>query len=193
MNSFVLCSRNGNDGGTMSIATRTGDAGTTGLMYNRRVSKCDPRVEAYGAVDEINAALGIARAFTKHAYVSDHVHRIQKDLVTVMGELATAAGDLERYVQDGFELVGAELVEKLDAIVAEIEAQDISFKGWATPGDTPGSAGLDLARTACRRTERRIAQLHEKDALNNPEILIYFNRLSDALWLLARWEENQTG
>ena len=175
----------------MSIATKTGDGGTTGLMYNRRVSKCDARVEAYGAVDEVTAALGMARAHSEHTYVSERVYEIQKDLVTVMGELATATGDLERYAKDGFKLVGGELTAKLDAIVSYVESQDISFKGWATPGDTLSSGALDVARTACRRSERRVAHLHETDQLKNPQILVYLNRLSDTLWLLARWVESQ--
>ncbi|HYT62116.1 MAG TPA: ATP:cob(I)alamin adenosyltransferase, partial [Haliangiales bacterium] len=86
----------------MSIVTKTGDTGTTGLMYNRRVSKCHPRVEAYGSVDELNAALGLARATTEHAFVRDNLLAIQKDLVTLMGELATGVEDLSRYVKEGY-------------------------------------------------------------------------------------------
>src|SRR5690349_10774073 len=118
----------------MSIATKTGDGGTTGLMYNRRVSKCDPRVAAYGAVDELNAALGLARASATHAFISDNLLPIQQDLVVLMGELATAPTDLERYVRDGFKLVTPELTSKLDTLVRTIESQNVSFKGWATPG-----------------------------------------------------------
>jgi cob(I)alamin adenosyltransferase len=173
----------------MSIVTRTGDAGLTGLMYNRRVSKCHPRVEAYGSVDELNAALGLARAHARAAFIADNLLWIQKDLVTLMGELATGVEDLERYVKDGFHLVTEALTAKLDALVKELEAQNISFKGWATPGATVGSAALDVARTACRRAERRVVALHESGQLNNPEIIIFLNRLSDLLWLMARWVE----
>src|SRR3954464_7000856 len=84
----------------MSIVTKTGDAGTTGLMYNRRVSKCHPRVEAYGAVDELNATLGWARATFQEAFARDNLLAIQKELVLLMGELATGAEDLARYVAD---------------------------------------------------------------------------------------------
>ena len=84
----------------MSIVTKTGDKGTTGLMYNRRVSKCHPRVEAYGCVDELNAAIGLARATAEHDLVRDNLLVIQKDLVILMGELATAVDDLPRYVAD---------------------------------------------------------------------------------------------
>ncbi len=176
----------------MSIVTKTGDAGGTGLMYNRRVSKCHPRVEAYGSVDELNAALGQARATATHAWVRATLLAIQKDLVTLMGELATGVEDLPRYVKDGFLLVTPALTEKLDQWVKEIEAQKISFKGWATPGSSRGSAALDVARTTCRRAERRVCALQETGQLRNPEIIIYLNRLSDLLWLLARWMETRT-
>ena len=97
-----------------SIVTRTGDAGHTGLMYNRRVPKHHPRVEAYGCVDELNAAIGLARASTAHRQVGERLLAIQKDLVVLMGELATAPEDLDRYVKDGFTLVTPTLTAKLD-------------------------------------------------------------------------------
>jgi cob(I)alamin adenosyltransferase len=176
----------------MSIATKTGDQGLTGLMYNRRVSKCHPRVEAYGAVDELNAALGLARVTAGHDFVRANVLAIQKDLVTVMGELATAPEDLPRYVKDCYTLVSPALTAKLDLLVREIEAQKVSFAGWATPGATENSAALDVARTTCRRAERRCCALHEAGQLDNAEILIYLNRLSDLLWLFARWVETHS-
>ena len=175
----------------MSIVTKTGDDGSTGLMYNRRVSKCHPRVEAYGAVDELNAALGLARASAGHPFVSDRLLEMQKALVTLMGELATQPGDLPRYAKDGFTLVTPEMTAQLDRMVKEIEAQKIPFKGWATPGANLASATLDVARTACRRAERRVCALQESNQLQNSEILIFLNRMSDALWLLARWAEGQ--
>ena len=175
----------------MSIATKTGDRGTTGLMYNRRVSKCDARVEAYGTVDELNAALGTARATANASYLHDHLFAIQKELVTLMGELATGVDDLPRYAKDGFHSVTPAMTAKLDALVRELEARKISFHGWATPGATVNSAALDVARTVCRRAERRVCAVHEAGQLNNSEIIIYLNRLADVLWLLARWVETQ--
>jgi len=173
----------------MSIATRTGDSGTTGLMYNRRVSKCHPRVEAYGTVDELNAAIGMARATAEHEFVREHLLAIQEDLVILMGELATGVDDLPRYVKDGFSQVTSNLTGKLDRLVQEIEAQNITYKGWATPGATVNAAALDLARTIGRRAERRVCALHEAGQLQNAEIIIFLNRLSDLLWLFARWVE----
>jgi cob(I)alamin adenosyltransferase len=175
----------------VSIVTKTGDKGTTALMYGRRVSKCHPRVEAYGCVDELNTALGLARASASQPFISDHLLTIQKDLVTLMGELATAVEDLPRYVKDGYLLVTSQLTHKLDAVVKEIEAQSVSFKGWATPGACPNSAALDVARTVCRRAERRVCALQEADQLQNSEIIIYLNRLADLLWLMARWVETK--
>lgn len=177
----------------MSIATKTGDGGTTGLMYNRRVSKCHPRVEAYGCVDELNTALGLARATAEHDFVRDNLLAAQHDLVTLMGELATAVEDLPRYAKDGFQLVTPAMTVKLDALVKEIEAQNITYKGWATPGASVHSAALDVARTVCRRAERRACALHEGGQLQNAEVVTYLNRLADVLWLFARWVETRQG
>jgi len=174
----------------MSIVTKTGDQGQTSLMYNRRVSKCNPRVEAYGVVDELNAAIGLARAVIDQSFVRDNISSIQKDLVVLMGELATAVEDLPRYVKDGFSLVTPEMTAKLEVVVKTIEAHQISFRGWATPGASLPSAALDVARTVCRRAERRVCALHESRQLENAGIIIYLNRLSDLLWLLARWAES---
>jgi cob(I)alamin adenosyltransferase len=176
----------------MSIATKTGDDGTTGLLYNRRVSKCHPRVEAYGSVDELNAALGAARALMPESALGRQLIAIQKDLVILMGELATAPEDLPRFVKDGFSVVTPALTIPLDEIVREIESQNVSFKHWATPGANPVAAALDVARATCRRAERRVCALREAGEAANNEILIFLNRLSDALWLMARRAE-QTG
>jgi cob(I)alamin adenosyltransferase len=173
----------------MSIVTKAGDHGLTALMYGRRVPKTHPRVEAYGAVDELNAALGVARAIASENFLRENLLLIQQDLVVLMGELATALDDLPRYAKDGYALLTAEPTSRLDKLVKEIEAQNISFKGWATPGANLGAAALDLARTTCRRAERRVCELQDKQQLQNPEIIVYLNRLSDLLWLFARRAE----
>jgi cob(I)alamin adenosyltransferase len=176
----------------MSIATKTGDDGTTALMFGRRVPKTHPRVEACGAVDELNAALGLARASAKHDFVRNNLLAIQKDLIVLMGETGVATEDLSRYVKDGYPVVTPEMTAKLDALVPEIEAQKINFKGWATPGKTMDAATLDAARTVCRRAERRVCALKESGELRNAEIMIYLNRLGDLLWLFARWVETKS-
>ena len=175
----------------MSIATKTGDGGTTGLMYGHRVPKNHPRVEACGALDELNAALGLARATATEKFVSENIFWIQKSLVDVMCEVGVLTADLPRYAKGGFTLVTPELTAKLDVLVKEIEAQNVSFKDWATPGATQHSAALDVARTTCRRAERRVVDLQAAGELQNTEILIFLNRLSDLLWLFARWVETQ--
>ncbi len=175
----------------MSIATKTGDGGTTGLMYGHRVPKNHPRVEACGTLDELNSALGLARATATENFVGDNLLWIQKSLVDVMGEVGVLTEDLPRYAKGGFTLVTPELTAKLDVLVKEIEAQNVSFKGWATPGATQHSAALDLARSICRRAERRVYDLQSAGELKNAEILIFLNRLSDLLWLFARWVETK--
>src|ERR1019366_5104661 len=115
----------------MSIVTKRGDRGTTALMYNRQVSKCDPRVEAYGAVDELNAAIGLARAAVEHDRLRQNLTTIQNNLVLLMGELATAAEDLPRYTKDGHSLVTPAMTAKLEKRVAELEGAKVSAKGWA--------------------------------------------------------------
>ena len=171
----------------MSIATKTGDAGQTSLMYGRRVPKTDAQVEAYGCVDETNAALGLVRAAAGPSAIGDQVLAIQKELVTVMGELATAPEDFERYEKDGFGLTTAAMVDRLTGAIDELEKdKNLYGKGWVMPGNTPLAAALDFARTVCRRAERRVAAL---DQASNPQILRYLNRLSDLCWLLARFAE----
>ena len=174
----------------MSIATKTGDAGDTSLMYGRRVPKTDARVDAYGCVDELNSALGLVRA-TAAAPLAEQILSIQKELVTVMGELATAPQDLARYQKDGFALTTAAMVDRLTAAIDDLEKDKTLYgKGWAMPGNTPLAATLDMARTVCRRAERRVAALDVSEH-SNAEILRYLNRLSDLCWLLARFTEKE--
>src|SRR6266478_1407183 len=114
----------------MCIVTKTGDQGTTGLMYNRRVPKSHPRVEACGAVDELNAAIGLARATAQQDFVRVNLLAIQKELVLLMGELGTTIEDLPRYVKDGFSLVTAEMAVGLEKLVQQLEARNITCQGW---------------------------------------------------------------
>ena len=181
----------------MSIATKTGDAGETSLMYGRRIPKTDPRVAAYGCVDELNASLGLARVTASDPFLTEEIYAIQKELIIVMGELATALEDLDRYQKDGFQLTTSAMVDRLTAVVTDLEKNKLGqFKGWAVPGNSLNGAALDLARTVCRRAERQVAALIEGNEKFNREILRYLNRLSDVCWLLARYAEhliNQPG
>ncbi len=163
-------------------------------MFGRRVMKTDPRIVANGACDELNAALGMVRAFCEDAFVTDHLFAVQKELVTLMGEIGTAAEDHERYVVAGFTLVDTAMVDRLTARIDELEkSYQISFKHWATPGATRESATLDVARTVCRRTERAVIEMGTANPKVNPEIVRYLNRLSDLCWLYARFVETRAG
>jgi cob(I)alamin adenosyltransferase len=177
----------------MSIVTRTGDQGETSLMYNRRVSKADPRVDAYGCVDELTAALGFGRSVSKEHFLSDQILAAQKDLIVVMGELATTPQDRERYAKDGFQVTTATMVDRIMAVIVDLEKDKSLYpKDWVIPGGTANSAALDFARATCRRAERHIAPLAADDKDFNPEILRYLNRLSDLLWVLARYAERMS-
>jgi cob(I)alamin adenosyltransferase len=171
----------------MSIATKTGDKGETSLMYGRRVPKTDHRVDAYGCVDELNSALGLARAATDDRFIKEEIVRAQRELITVMGELATAPEDLERYRKDGFEITTSAMVDRVTGVIDNLETDKSLYpKDWVIPGASVASAALDNARTICRRAERRVAALVNDDKNFNIEILRYLNRLSDLCWLLAR-------
>jgi cob(I)alamin adenosyltransferase len=177
----------------VSIVTKTGDQGETSLMYGRRVPKSDPRVESYGAVDELTAALGLARAWCEDQFICEQVLNAQKDLVVLMGELATAREDVDRYLKDGFQLTTAKMVDRLTATITDLEKDKSLYpKDWVIPGETAVSAALDFARTTCRRAERRVGELSAKDVAFNPEILRYLNRPSDLCWILARYSEKQS-
>jgi cob(I)alamin adenosyltransferase len=176
----------------MSIATKTGDAGETSLMYGRRVPKTDPRVEAYGTVDELNAALGLVRATTEERLIQEVLLSVQKELVLLMGELAVADKDRERYLKDGYEVLDGAAVDRLTDVVNDLEKNyHVNFRRWATPGHNLSSASLDVARTTCRRAERRVVGLAESSAYVNAESIRYLNRLSDILWLFARYIETK--
>ena len=178
----------------MSIVTKTGDKGETSLMYGRRLSKADPRVDAYGCVDELNAALGLARSICSEKFVSERIFAVQKELIILMGELATARQDRQRYVKEGFQLTSGEMVDRVTAIIVDLEKDKSLYpKDWVIPGAVPVSAALDFARTTCRRAERRVAMLIVDEKDFNPEILRYLNRLSDLCWILARYAEKSSG
>ena len=176
--------------GTMSsIATRTGDDGTTSLLYGQRVPKDHPQIEAVGAFDELNAALGFAKATCADANRQGSLELVQKDLVNLMGELACAETDTARYADSKFPKLTETALDRVDAEVAALEAQNISFHGWATPGANVHAAALDLARTAARRAERRLVALPAHGRTVRPLLKHYVNRVSDLLWLRARQAE----
>ncbi len=177
----------------MSITTRRGDQGNTDLLFGHCVLKNHPRIHALGAVDELNAALGLVRVTAKSEIVLTVVPLVQMELIALMGELATPHGEEERYSKTSMKGIEAAHVERLDGLVAKLEEQGaLKFEGWALPGagGSLGGAHCDVARTVCRRAERSVMDLAgTEEDVPNREIVRYLNRLSDVLWLMARIEE----
>ena len=176
-----------------SIATRTGDDGTTGLLYGQRVPKDHPQIETVGALDELNVALGAVKPLLASHARGDEVRAlittVQKNLVTLMGEIACAEADMARHAASKFEQLTADDVRRLDDALAALEGRGLKFDGWATPGANALAAAFDLARTSARRAERRMASLPAQGRTVRPELRHFINRLSDLLWLLAREAE----
>ena len=175
-----------------SIATRTGDDGTTSLLYGQRVPKSHPQIEAVGNLDELNVALG---AVKPHLAAGDQgslefINGIQQNLVALMGEIACAESDLNRYASSKFTRLQTSDLTRIDERIAKLEAAGLVFDGWATPGANSRAATLDSARVAARRAERRLAALPGHGRNPRPLLLEFVNRLSDLLWLLAREAES---
>jgi cob(I)alamin adenosyltransferase len=159
-------------------------------MYGRRVAKDHPRVEAYGSVDELNAALGLARSLAQKTQ-KDLLEKIQKALVGLMGELAVASEDLHRYEADGYARLQDADLYLLDREIEKMEKAAPKARGWSTPGGSTAGAALDLARTVCRRAEREVWKLEKAQGSIRSLVPRYLNRLSDLLWLLERATETE--
>ena len=171
----------------MRIYTRYGDEGETSLLYGGRVSKADLRTEAVGTCDEASSALGLARALSEEPRVRECVERVQRELVTLGGELATDPAEYDKLVKH-FGTVTPAMTEALERDIDEL-APDVELsRGFVLPGGSPASAALDVARTALRRAERRAVELRDRGMLRSPELLRYLNRASDLVFMLARWE-----
>ena len=172
-----------------SIATRKGDDGTTGLLYGQRVPKDHPQIEAVGAFDELNAAIGFAKAVSPNSELRSQLEAIQQNLVSLMGEVACAQADAERYASSKFAKLNDADLARIDTAVAQLEAQDLRFDGWATPGANLASAAFEMARTSARRAERRLVALVQHGRIVRPVVGQFVNRVADLLWLLARAAE----
>jgi cob(I)alamin adenosyltransferase len=172
----------------MSIATKAGDAGETGLIGGVRVSKADARVEAYGTIDELGASMGFARAICADEEVRGLTREIQRELFAVSGAVANpqAASKEPPYVTDA-------MIETLTTHVHRIEATEGILSDWSLPGEHAAAAAYDVARTVCRRAERCVVRLAESEAGVPPQVTAYLNRLSDLLWLFGRLLELRAG
>lgn len=173
----------------MSIATKSGDDGTTGLIGGVRVSKAALRVEAYGTVDELISTMGFARAICEDAEIRDATKAIQRELFAVSGTLANPAS-----IQKNPPDVTAEMVEALTAQVHRLEKIEGILLDWSLPGEHAAAAAYDVARTVCRRAERGVVRLAEAgEEIGGPQVVSYLNRLSDLLWLFGRVLEVKAG
>lgn len=172
----------------MSIATKRGDGGQTGLAGGIRVSKSSLRVEAYGTVDELNSMLGMARSHCEDENLRERTKSIQRELFRIGSALATPPESRKPQVP-----IPVEMVDGLTRQVHEIEATPGLLSDWSLPGEHPTAAVFDVARTICRRAERNVVRLVESGEAVEPNILAYLNRLSDLLWLFARKVEAEAG
>jgi cob(I)alamin adenosyltransferase len=173
----------------MKIYTRTGDAGTTGLFGGGRVEKDAPLVEAYGSVDELNACIGLVRAELAPGAVHACLGEVQGDLLTLGAELGCAASKHDRL---GLALIALEDATRLERHIDEAEAPLEPLRTFVLPGGSRAAALLHQARTVCRRAERRVLTAR-KEASVRPELIVYLNRLSDLLFVLARRVNHDAG
>ena len=172
------------------VTTKLGDRGETGLGSNRRVPKDDPRVEAYGTVDELSSALGVALAAgALEAETSDCLRRVQNELFHLGADLCIPEEDKERFPGPRVE---ARHVEALEAFQDRLVEQLEPLRNFVLPGGTPGAAHLHVARTVCWRAERRVVTLARTETVD-PEAIRYLNRLSDVLFNMARLETARKG
>src|SRR5438874_1212820 len=167
------------------VTTGTGDTGYTGLLGEQRVPKYDPRPDTFGTVDEATSALGLARALSKDQRVKDIIYRIQQELYLLMGELATPP---ENYEKMGLRMT-IEHVQRLEQVEESLKQEVEIPNKFIIPGDSLDGAALDLARTIIRRAERMAVKLLHDGVIQNGEVVRYLNRLSDLIFILARYIE----
>ena len=173
----------------MSISTKRGDDGQTSLIGGRRVSKGDLRVEAYGAIDELISAMGFARSICENAEMRERTKEIQRELFVVSSSVAASPEGKKKETPP----VTTENVEALTRDVNRIEELEGLLDDWALPGEHPGAAAFDIARTTCRRAEREVVRLMESGEEVDSKVVAYLNRLSDLLWLFGRQLEKDAG
>ncbi len=171
------------------VYTRTGDDGTTGLGSGQRVPKDSLRIEAYGDVDELNSCLGVALSCGLDARLAEEFSSAQNDLLHLGADLCIPEEEKERYRGPTIE---ARHVEALEALMDELSKDLEPLENFILPGGCPGAAALHVARAVCRRAERRVVSLAREEPVG-PFVVTYLNRLSDALFVAARYENKQKG
>jgi cob(I)alamin adenosyltransferase len=173
------------------IYTRTGDDGTTGLLYGGRVPKDDLVTQAYGTTDEAVALLGLARSFATDEAMRADLLALQRELFVVGADLATNPKERKK-LEKGVSKVTPEMVKRLERRIDDLVAQRALPDVFVVPGANPGSAAIDVARAVVRRAERAVVALERAQRDVNPEVRHYLNRLSDLLFVLARWQAGES-
>jgi cob(I)alamin adenosyltransferase len=173
----------------MKIYTKTGDGGETGLFGGLRVKKSDPRVEAYGDVDELNAQMGWAGTLLGHLPLAEEIREIQSDLFVLGADLAAVPGSAAAGSSPPLEEAR---VTRLEGLIDRWEAETIPLRNFILPGGSPGAAALQVCRAVCRRAERSVVRLSLSEAVS-PRSIVYLNRLSDLLFVLSRWVNAREG
>ena len=173
----------------MKIYTETGDGGETSLFDNTRVSKADPRVDAYGEVDELNACLGAALAAGIPEDLSTELRTIQQDLFALGARLADPSARIAARVTKT--AINDEAIGRLERCIDRLDAEIPPLRRFILPGGSPAGALLHLARTICRRAERRVIGLGPNAV--EPVVIVYLNRLSDLLFTMARAVNHRAG
>lgn len=175
---------------SMSIITKRGDKGETDLMFGKRIAKTSLRIAALGAIDELNAALGLARAADTGGDHTEVIDRVQNLLFGLMGQIACLPEDIEAYGEKGYAALTESDLDWLTETARGVEAKGVRFTHWAVPGaeGSMARAHLDHARTVSRRAERHMLLLDEDGGEIPETVRLFLNRLSDLLWILARAE-----
>ena len=172
----------------MKLYTKNGDDGGTGLLFGKKVSKADSRTEAYGSLDSAISAMGLARSLVSDLNVKEILLSLQMELFTLGSELATPPADLEK-LKTHYSVVTPEMVQTIEDHIDDFSAKVKLPRAFIVPGASPGSGAMDLARSLVRTAERRAVGLKDDEELPNPEVIKYLNRLSDLLFILARYED----
>jgi len=173
------------------IYTKTGDDGTAGLLYGGRIHKSDPVADAFGTTDEAVAALGLARATCGDGVMANTLLVLQRELFVVGADLATNPDERAR-LHAGVSLVDAAMTQRLEQQIDDLVAERPLPETFVVPGANPASAAIDVARSVVRRAERRVVELEGTGRAVNPEVRRYLNRLSDLLFVLARWQAGES-
>ena len=176
-----------------SVTTKKGDSGYTDMLYGDRVSKADDIIEACGILDEVVAQTGLARAASDDDWIKERLLQIQNKLFSVGAELATTA-EMRARLNQKFVTIEPTDVEQLETEIIDYIEQRIDLgNSFIIPGNSQASAMIDMAKTVVRRLERYIVKLETNGKVHNPNIIKYLNRLSDAMFLLARYQDRELG